>query len=105
MADGDWLTATDIGTYLGRGADLDADPYALEAADGARRWCEDHVTGVQWSNVPPDVKLGATMLAGRWFMRRNSPNGIAGTYEAGAYLPRTDRDIEMLLGLRRPRVG
>jgi hypothetical protein len=103
MADGDWLTATDVGLYLGK--PLDTDAWATRAAMAARRWVEERRPDVDYAGPPEHIVTGATMLAARWYLRRNSANGIAGTFESGAYLPRTDRDIEMLLGLRQPKVG
>lgn len=100
----EWLTAGDVETYLG--STLTEDAWADQAAAAARRWVEERLADrVDFTNPPDNVVTGATMLAGRLYLRRNSANGIAGTFEAGAYLPRTDRDIELLLGLRQPAVG
>lgn len=56
-----------------------------------------------------DVALGALMLAGRLWARRNSPAGVAqfGS-EGAAYVQRQDPDVAMLLGLgawARPVAG
>jgi hypothetical protein len=64
------------------------------------------VAGV-WS---PDMTLGANMLAGRWYRRRNSPGGIESFSDLGGavYVQRNDPDVAMLLGLgayARPMVG
>lgn len=48
-------------------------------------WAEDHT-------------LGAMMLAGRLWRRRNSPEGVAAfTAEGAAYVQRNDPDVAMLL--------
>lgn len=49
---------------------------------------------------PPNVTLGADMLAGRYFRRKDNPDGLMVMGDgAVAYLRRTDPDIAMLLGL------
>jgi hypothetical protein len=58
---------------------------------------------------PADVTLGATMLAARYWRRRNSPSGVEAITEAGAqYVARHDPDMSRLLrldGFTRPAVG
>lgn len=55
---------------------------------------------------PANVSLGADMLAGRIFRRRNSPAGVETLGDLGPlYVSRSDPDITMLLQLRRPAVG
>lgn len=55
-----------------------------------------------------DVWLGTIRLATRWHQRRSSPDGLIDGQEFGAArIPRTDADIERLLGIgsfRRPMV-
>jgi hypothetical protein len=55
-----------------------------------------------WS---PDVTLGATMLAARWYRRRNTPAGIEAFTDNVVYLPRRDGDVDYLLHLTRPALG
>lgn len=56
-----------------------------------------------------DVVLGATMLAGRLWRRRDSPAGVETFAGDGAvYVQRTDPDVAMLLQLgayAQPRIG
>lgn len=56
-----------------------------------------------------DQRLGATMLAGRVYRRRNSPAGVETIGDMGpTYVSRYDPDLEMLLGFgqwQTPRVG
>jgi hypothetical protein len=99
-----WLTVADVAAYLGVPID-DADRWAGICATSAMSWVEARRPDIDYRYPPEFVIGGATILAGRWYVRRGSPNGIAGTYDSGAYLPRTDRDIEMMLGLRQPRVA
>lgn len=58
-----------------------------QAAQGAAEW-------------PANVELGANMMAGRLFRRRESPAGVAAFGDMGAvYVMRNDPDVAMLLGL------
>lgn len=56
-----------------------------------------------------DIVQGATLLAGRIFNRRNSPEGVAAFGDQGAiYVQRNDPDVALLLRLgayARPAVG
>lgn len=55
------------------------------------------------------VELGTVRLAGRWFNRRRSPDGLIDMGELGsARIPSVDSDLERLLGIgrfRAPMVG
>jgi hypothetical protein len=51
---------------------------------------------------PDDVQLAGTMLAARWYRRRNSPSGIEAYTDNVIYLPRRDGDVDLLLHLTRP---
>jgi hypothetical protein len=57
---------------------------------------------VDW---PADATLGATMLAARWYRRRNTPAGIEAFTDNVVYLPRRDGDVDYLLHLTRPALG
>lgn len=49
---------------------------------------------------PSNVEVGADMMAGRLFRRRESPAGVAAFGDMGAvYVMRNDPDVAMLLGL------
>jgi hypothetical protein len=67
-----------------------------EAAVGALEW-------------PSRIVLGATMLAGRLFRRKNSPAGVEAFGQLGAaYVMRNDPDIAHLLKLgsyQTPQIG
>lgn len=58
---------------------------------------------------PPNLQLGATMLAARLYRRRNSPAGVEALGELGpVYVSRNDPDLAQLLKIGRyapPRVG
>jgi hypothetical protein len=59
---------------------------------------------------PADTILGATMLAGRLYRRRNSPAGVEAFSDLGGavYVQRNDPDIALLLktgAYARPMVG
>ena len=45
------------------------------------------------------TRLGAIMLAGRWFRRKNSPDGISSIGEVTTYISRWDSDIARLLNI------
>lgn len=57
----------------------------------------------------PLLFLGTVRLAGRWFNRRRSPDGLIDMGELGATrVPSVDPDIERMLGIgrfRAPMVG
>lgn len=67
------------------------------------------VAPVAPSPWPADITYGATLLAARWFRRKNSPAGVEAFGEFGAlYVMRNDPDIAQLLrlgGAARPGVG
>ena len=56
-------------------------------------------------DLPPpdmDLRLGTLRLAGRWHVRRRSPDGLITAAELGsARVPSFDADIERLLGIGR----
>lgn len=58
---------------------------------------------------PKRIQLGATMLAGRLFRRKNSPAGVESFGQLGAaYVMRNDPDIAQLLALgshQLPQIG
>jgi hypothetical protein len=52
-----------------------------------------------------DIRLGTIRLAGRWYSRRNSPDGLVfqGQDLGSSRIPGVDPDIERLLGIGRYR--
>lgn len=52
-----------------------------------------------------DIRLGSIRLAGRWYIRRNSPDGLVfqGQDLGSSRIPGVDPDIERLLGIGRYR--
>lgn len=81
------------------------DDEALQRAlDAAVAWVEPRRPDVNFlsgpSPVPDSVRLGTLRLAARWFVRRNSPDGLVALGELGTgRVPRVDNDIIMQLGL------
>jgi hypothetical protein len=58
---------------------------------------DDDVTQPAW---PDRVVMGATLLAGRYYRRKNSPAGVEAMGAAGpVYVSRTDPDVAQLLQL------
>lgn len=58
------------------------------------------------AEFPADMQLGAIMLAGRLYTRRNSPNGVATFTDMGAsYVARYDPDVERLLRIGKYAPG
>jgi hypothetical protein len=52
--------------------------------------------------APSDVLLGTVRLAGRWYTRRRSPDGLIATADFGtSRIPSIDADIERLLRIGR----
>jgi hypothetical protein len=83
----------------------EVEPYVAAANALVARTCAPDPDG----EYGPDVHLGARMLAGRLYRRRNNPGGLAEFGAEGAvFIQRNDPDIAMLLRLgayTRPRVG
>jgi hypothetical protein len=53
-------------------------------------------------DVPSSVRLGTVRLAGRWYIRRRSPDGLISSADFGASrIPSFDSDIERLLKIGR----
>lgn len=61
------------------------------------------VTTDKWgyaATIPPAVQMACLLQASRWFARRNSPYGIAGSPEAGSelrLLAKLDPDVAVML--------
>lgn len=100
--------------------DLKVDPAELTHADLARmgsdlaaaiakvselRGSSFNFTDDLLSDLPvptADITLGVLRLAGRWYARRRSPDGLIGAGELGtSRIPAFDADIERLLGIGR----
>ncbi|MFD4196624.1 phage head-tail connector protein [Amycolatopsis thermoflava] len=68
---------------------------------------EFNYTGDALSDAPAPtarIRQGTIRLAGRWYDRRNSPNGLVDMGELGANrIPSVDPDIERMLGIGRYR--
>lgn len=105
----EWLPVEDVA-----GPGYQGDPAAdvdLEAARaGAASYVERVRPDLDWVAGPSDdVKLGALILARRFYARKGSPMGVATFAEFGAaQIVRLDPDVERLLGLGRhakPRIG
>lgn len=110
----DWLLAGDVKTAGGIPATSTTDAAALELARAAAQaYVEDVrpdllVPGDPLAEPPtedtyvptPQVKLGAAMLAFRWYSRRGSPLGVIGFAELGTQgIMRHDPDVARLLGI------
>lgn len=87
---------------------LDAAVHFVERVRGA----EVNFTGDLGSLLPdpgPDLVLGTVRLAGRWHIRRRSPDALVEMGEQGSSrIPSFDPDIERLLRIGRhatPQVG
>lgn len=100
-----WLTAKMVADNA-EVTGVDETSVPLTAATDAAVWWVEHTarpdlawTGVGFT-VPPDVKLGAMMLAWRWYERRASPLGVV-TSPTGdpVEILRNDPDIARLLGV------
>lgn len=56
--------------------------------------------GTPLSAWPPDIDMGAILLAAKVYGRRGSVSGVAGFADLGvAYIARFDPDVQWLLGL------
>lgn len=105
------MTRADVEGYLGVGAMPAEQGWLDAAAAAASSFAARHALGVVLDpelpvEVDADVQLGAVMLAGRWFQRRNSLTGVATFGEFGpAYVKQYDPDAALLLGLFRPGIA
>jgi hypothetical protein len=95
----EWLKLT------GTDREAEVGAYVAAANEFVTRLSEPDADG-QWSS---SVSLGATMLAGRLYRRRNNPAGLAEFAAEGAvFIQRSDPDIALLLrtgAYTPPRVG
>lgn len=96
-----WLTTADVAQWA---QTSEADATGLAAAvDAAAAWVQQKRSDLDWSS--PDapgkaVKLGATMLAWRWYQRYSSSLGVTGYPDmASGGILRYDPDIAQLLGI------
>jgi hypothetical protein len=105
------ITADDVGGWLGlrfwqSDTALTSVVAAVNAYVTTLPKVADLPEGTDW---PDDFFLGAVMLGGRYYRRRNSPNGVEAITESGAqYVARYDSDISRMLGLdmyTKPAVG
>lgn len=104
-----WLTATEVaahadvaGTPADPGVSLTNACAAAEAfVERVRKDLSWPATGEAGDFTPPkDVKLGALMLAWRWYQRRNTPLGmIVSPTGDPIEMLRDDPDIARLIGL------
>lgn len=114
MVDSLWLTPAVVREWSGQRQGDTNDTASLQlAANAAAAYVEDlHpelFTGGDPDAEPPvpavftptpQLKLGAAMLAHRWYSRRAAPLGVAGYAEMGsAGILRYDPDIAKLLGI------
>lgn len=98
------LTAREVAQYAG------IQPVELTEIEQVAAAVESLL--ISWGYTAPwdtHTRLGAIMLAGRVYRRRNSPAGVEAMGELGpVYVQRNDPDIAQLLGLgryARPQVG
>jgi hypothetical protein len=76
------------------------DDQLIAAVDAVNAWVAalPWVTRLPDPDVwPADVSYGATMLAARYWRRRNSPAGVDAATDAVVYVPRRDSDLDMFL--------
>lgn len=105
------ISRADVEAYLGVSAAPAEQPWLDAAAEAASSFAARHALGIIVApgvpvEAPADVRLGAVMLAGRWFQRRNSVTGVASFGEFGpAYVKATDPDVALLLRMFHPGVG
>ena len=104
------------------------DAHLQSQLDAAIEYVEDRRAGdFDFSGGPPEVDtdlsdfvvplpvpghricLGAIRLAGRWYNRLKSPDGLVDLGDAGSTrIPSIDADIEQMLGIgryRKPMIG
>jgi hypothetical protein len=101
------ITADQVRTWLKIPAGTDDDETIDLAVEAANAWVAGvpYVANTDWVTWPSDVVLAATMLAARWYRRRNTPSGVEAYTDNVVYLPRRDGDVDLLLHLTRPAAG
>ncbi|PRX48680.1 hypothetical protein B0I33_104498 [Prauserella shujinwangii] len=101
----------DLGSEYKQGSDR-ADSQLERCLDAAVRFVQRvrpsfDYDGDPLSDLPaptPDLELGTIRLAGRWYIRRRSPDALIAMGELGsARVPSFDADIDRLLGIGRFR--
>jgi hypothetical protein len=99
-------TPAGVVAWLQGAATEDEVAMVVAAVNDLVDWLEPPAEGGSWR---PRYVLGATMLAGRLWRRRNSPAGVESfAGDAAVYVQRNDPDVAMLLELgayTRPGVG
>ena len=96
------VTLADLKNDLG--LDDSRDDEALQANLDAAVAFVERIYPDLGDEVPADIKLGTIRLAGRWFTRRRSPDGLVTMGDLGAArIPSIDPDIERLLRIGRFR--
>lgn len=100
-----WLTAKAVADNAEVKGVTEASVPLQSAAAAAETWVEGTARpDLPWTSagyaIPADVKLGAMMLAWRWYQRRASPLGVV-TAPTGdpVEILRNDPDISRLLGV------
>lgn len=100
-----WLSPTEVAAHVGV-TNVTGDKVALvTACSAAEVWVEGQRPDIAWATigtaVPADVKLGAMMLAWRWYQRKSAPvfGGATGPTGDPVYLLKDDPDIARLLGV------
>jgi hypothetical protein len=94
--------------WLPRNAPADATPYTALRLPSMPDGDIEVTTTFGWAQVPPQVPNACRLQLGRWFARRQSPAGIAGSPTDGSearLLDRLDSDVMLMLaGLTRARM-
>ena len=104
--DAAWLPDADVRRHIAKVStdpDGNVDDVRLGSAAVVERVRPDLLSadGLTFA-ATADVKLGALMLAARFYARKGSPMGVASYAEFGAaQIVRTDPDVALLLGIGR----
>jgi len=94
-------------------ADTSDDSFITTVVDAVNAVVRDipsaQLDGPELEAWPPNVLLGANILAARLVRRRNSPSGVEALTDQGAiFVPRNDPDVALMLRLgayQKPVVG
>ena len=106
-----WLTPGMVTAHGGQTTPGGGDYAALELdCDAVAGWVEDRRRDLPWDDytspedVPATIRLGAAMLAWKYFQRRLTPTGVVGLPDLGiANVLGEDPDINRLLGIAAHR--
>lgn len=108
VIENDGVAVTDYKLYPSN-AEVDGRPYEMVVIGSGLSWSRDPeaiaiTAQFGWASVPDVVKQACLLQASRFFKRKESPYGVAGSPDLGnelRLLAKLDPDVEVMLGAVR----